>query len=77
MEEIDQSKRLINRMLSIKNFNYNSGIDYHEYVSAVWRTLLKDNSTSDLANKVKNLVDEEQILELISKRLQSKKITDY
>ena len=76
MEKIDQSERLINRMLSIKNFNYNRGIDYHEYVLAVWRTLLKDNSTSHLANKVKNLVDEEQILELISKRIQSKRISD-
>lgn len=69
---MDESETLIKRMLSSKDFNYNKGLNYREYILAVWRTLLFDNSTSAHARKVLSLISEAEALELISKHLKNK-----
>lgn len=68
-QKIDESNVIIKGMLSQKNFHYNNGLNYRDYILAVWRTLLNENTTKIEAKKLQKLMHEEDILELISKHL--------
>lgn len=73
-QKIKECESLVKRMLEIKDFNYNNGIDYKYYIIAVWRTLLNDNTTSTHAEKVLNLIGEDGALQLISKNINAKRL---
>lgn len=71
-QKISECENLVKRMLAQKDFNYNNGIDYRDYVMAVWRTLLNDNTTCCHAEKVLELIGEDDALQLISKNINKK-----
>ncbi len=71
--KINESEVLINRMLSSKKFNWNEGLNYREYITAVWRTLLNEHNTQADAKMVEKLIGEDDALKLIANKLKAKK----
>lgn len=67
--KIEESERIINNMLSYKNFRWNEGLNYRDYILAVWRTLLNDRQTQIDAKTVLKLIGEDDALKLISNKL--------
>ena len=67
--KIEQSESIINNMLSIKDFKWNEGLNYRDYILAVWRTLLNENNTQADAKMVLKLIGEDDALKLISNKL--------
>ena len=67
--KLKQSKIIVNRMLSSKRFNWNEGLNYRDYILAVWRTLLTEHNTQADANTLLKLVGEEDALKLIASKL--------
>lgn len=72
--KINESEVLINRMLKFKEFTWNEGLNYRDYIHAVWRTLLTEQNTQEDAKMVLNLVGKDDALKLISYRLKPKTI---
>ena len=67
--KLKQSKIIVNRMLSAKRFNWNEGLNYRDYILAVWRTLLTEHNTQADANTLLKLVGEDDALKLIASKL--------
>ncbi len=68
-DKIKESEIIVNRMLSFKNFNWNEGLNYRDYILAVWRTLLNEHKTQVDAERVLKLIGEDDALKLIANRL--------
>ncbi len=68
-DKIKESEIIVNRMLSYKKFNWNEGLNYRDYILAVWRTLLNEESTREDAKMVLNLIGEDDALILIASKL--------
>ena len=62
-------KEILAEQLKISEFSWNKGLNYRDFILAVWRTLLKQDITKERANKVKILVGEEDALKLISEQI--------
>ncbi len=62
-------KDLLEEQLEMHQFSWNHGLNYRDFILAVWRTLLKQENTKELAHKVKTLVGEEDALNLISNQI--------
>ena len=72
-DKIMQSEVLVNRMLTFKKFHWNEGLNYRDYILAVWRTLLNGPNTQADAKMVLELIGEDDTLKLISSKLKPKK----
>lgn len=75
-KKIEQSESIVKRMLLKKDFHWNEGLNYRDYILAVWRTLQNEDLTKDDVKKVLNLVSEDDVLLLISKYLRPKNKLD-
>lgn len=62
-------KDILNEQLEMQKFAWNKGLNYRDFILAVWRTLLRQDNTKERANKVKLLVGEENALKLISEQI--------
>lgn len=62
-------KEILTEQLEMNEFAWNNGLNYRDFILAVWRTLLKQNNTKERANKVKLLIGEEDTLKLISDQI--------
>jgi len=62
-------REILNEQLQMNQFSWNHGLNYRDFILAVWRTLLKQDNTKTRAYKVKNLVGEEDALKLISDQI--------
>lgn len=71
-DKINKSEILVDRMLTCEKFNWNIGLNYRDYILAVWRTLLRENSTKVDAKKVLNLIGEEDALKILANKLKPK-----
>jgi len=62
-------KELLSEQLELNLYSWNNGLNYRDFILAVWRTLLKQENTKERAHKVKALVGEEDVLKLISDQI--------
>lgn len=62
-------KELLDEQLELNLYSWNQGLNYRDFILAVWRTLLKQESTKDRAHDIKALLGEEDILKLISNQI--------
>lgn len=62
-------KELLNEQLELHHYSWNHGLDYRDFILAVWRTFLKQDTTKERARKVKSLLAQEDILKLISDQI--------
>ena len=62
-------KEILSEQLEMNQFSWNNGLNYRDFILAVWRTLLKQANTKERANKVKSLIGEEDALKLISDQI--------
>ena len=69
IESINIIKELLNEQLEMNEFSWNKGLNYRDFILAVWRTLLKQDSTKERANEIKLLIGEEDALKLISDQI--------
>jgi hypothetical protein len=53
----------------MNQFSWNNGLNYRDFILAVWRTLLKQVNTKERALTVKKLIGEEDVLKLISDQI--------
>ncbi len=71
--EIIQAKTIIKEVLEeqleMNKFSWNKGLNYRDFILAVWRTLLRQENTQEKAYKVKIMVGEEGALKLISEQI--------
>jgi len=62
-------KEILAEQLEMNEFSWNNGLNYRDFILAVWRTLLKQDNTKERANKIKKLIGEEDALKLISDQI--------
>ena len=62
-------KDILNEQLEMNQFSWNNGLNYRDFILAVWRTLLKQVNTKERALTVKKLIGEEDVLKLISDQI--------
>jgi len=62
-------KDILDEQLEIHRLSWRHAPNYRDFILAVWRTLLKQENTKERANKVKNLIGEDDVLELISNHI--------
>ena len=59
----------IKNLLNSKEFTWIEGLNYRDYIIAVWRTLQNDDATKSTAQIISKNMDEAEILNIISKNL--------
>jgi len=62
-------KELLAEQLELNLYSWNNGLNYRDFIQAVWRTLLKQENTKERAKKVKELIGEDDVLKLISDQI--------
>jgi len=62
-------KTLLTEPLYMNQFSWQNGLDYRDFILAVWRTLLKQENTKQKASLVNDLIGQEKALKLISDQI--------
>ena len=62
-------KTLLTEPLNMNQFSWQKGLNYRDFILAVWRTLLKQENTKLKANLVNELIGQEKALKLISDQI--------
>lgn len=62
-------KDILSQQLEMNQFSWNNGLNYRDFILAVWRTLLKQENTREKALEAEKLIGEDDVLELISNQI--------